>query len=235
MKSSTKKAIVGVSAVAVGSLLSSIAYNTITEWFSPDDCEAQPQGSCDLLRLGDEFETEDVEAILDGLTARRGESTPLIVHTCGGDIWNIARIAEAVHLHGDVDVWVPYRAMSGGCLIALAAKRIVMWPDACLGPLDPQVLVGFSGFFSAHTLERVVAEKGTGEAEEFWLASRAESSRVLNDVRALMDRYDVPSQARERLINTEHSHGYPIFFSDALTLGLSVVPAPAEIDRRGLV
>lgn len=235
MKSSTKKAIVGVSAVAVGSLLSSLAYNTITSWFSPDECEALPTGSCDLLRLGDEFESEDVEAILDVLTARRGSSTRLIVHTCGGDIWNIARIAEAVHLHGDVDVWVPYRAMSGGCLIALAAKRIVMWPDACLGPLDPQVLVGFSGFFSAHTLERVVTEKGNGKAEEFWLASRSEASRVLNDVRALMERYDVPEQARERLINTAHSHGYPIFFSDALSLGLGVVSAPMEIDRRALV
>lgn len=234
MKSSTKKAIVGVSAVAVGSLLSSIAYNVITEWFEPvDDCEELPEG-CGNLRVGDEFGPDDVEALMDGLLARKGKPARLIIHTCGGDVWSVARIAEAVHQHGDVEVVVPYRAMSGGCLIAIAGKRIVMWPDACLGPLDPQLLVMFSGF-SAHTFERVIADKGAKEADEYWLASRSESARVLNDVETLLNRYQVPKQAHARLVNVDHSHGFPLFFRDAQELGLRVVPPPSGMNRRALL
>ena len=35
--------------------------------------------------------------------------------------------------------FVPHYAMSGGTLIALAADEIVMYEDAVLGPVDPQL------------------------------------------------------------------------------------------------
>lgn len=51
-----------------------------------------------------------------------------------------SRIARALKDHkGNVTVYVPYYAMSGGTLIALAADKIIMSPHAVLGPIDPQI------------------------------------------------------------------------------------------------
>ncbi len=50
------------------------------------------------------------------------------------------QIARAVlKRKGKVTVFVPHYAMSGGTLIALAAKEIVMSEHAVLGPVDPQL------------------------------------------------------------------------------------------------
>lgn len=235
---STRKLLLGFSALAVGGLLSNLVYDTIMTRFDDDDCSSGGDGSptCPFLRLGDDFGDLEIQRLMDGLRASRGRPTTLVIHTCGGDVSHVARLAEAVHTHGDVEVWVPYRALSGGALVALAAQKIVMWPDACLGPVDPQLLVGFIGFFSAHTLEQVIADKGANESDEFWLASRAEGSRVLNDVKQMLERYDVPTRGRERLLNTQHSHGFPIFFDEAQALGLPVErPAPGVVERHHLI
>jgi ClpP class serine protease len=50
------------------------------------------------------------------------------------------QIARAVRgRKGNVTVFVPHYAVSGGRLIALAADEIVMCEHAVLGPVDPQL------------------------------------------------------------------------------------------------
>lgn len=60
--------------------------------------------------------------------------------TVGGSGPQIARFVNALRSRFDeVDFLIPGPCMSAGTLFALAGDRIWMNPDACLGPIDPQV------------------------------------------------------------------------------------------------
>src|ERR1700738_4070294 len=73
----------------------------------------------------------------------------LVLHTPGGLVLAATQIARAVlKRKGKVTVFVPHYAMSGGTLIALAAKEIVMSGDAVLGPVDPQLRAAAGRFDS---------------------------------------------------------------------------------------
>lgn len=62
----------------------------------------------------------------------------LVLHTPGGLVLASLQIARAIKQHpGEVTVFVPHLAMSGGTLIVLAADEIVLSPHASLGPVDP--------------------------------------------------------------------------------------------------
>src|ERR1700693_2354163 len=64
----------------------------------------------------------------------------IVLHTPGGLVLAALQIARAIHKQkGKVTAFVPHYAMSGGTLIALAANEIVMYEDAVLGPVDPQL------------------------------------------------------------------------------------------------
>lgn len=84
---------------------------------------------------------EDTEFVL--MQIRRAPADrplDLIIHTPGGLALAAEMIASAVKLHpGKVTAIVPFYAMSGGTLIALAADEIVMEPYSVLGPVDPQI------------------------------------------------------------------------------------------------
>ncbi|HIH44298.1 MAG TPA: hypothetical protein HA257_04220 [Candidatus Methanoperedenaceae archaeon] len=70
----------------------------------------------------------------------KDEDVDLILHTPGGLALAAEMIAMAVKNHpAKVTVMVPFYAMSGGTLIALAADEIIMEKDSVLGPVDPQI------------------------------------------------------------------------------------------------
>lgn len=61
----------------------------------------------------------------------------LIIHTLGGLSIPSIMIADAIRQHeGLVTAFVPYIAMSGGTMVAMAAAQIWMGPTARLGPVD---------------------------------------------------------------------------------------------------
>jgi len=214
-----------IGGIVAAGLLSEYAWHSLTASSHSDDT---PDPSTPFLILGDNFDDQAVLGLVNRLRARRGQPTILVLHTCGGDLSDVARLAQAVAVHGQVEAWVPYRALSGGTVVGLAAQKIVLWPDACLGPVDPQLLVGWTGYFSAHSLDEVVKTKGK-EAEDFWLATSHEGQRAIRDVQTLLERYDVPATAMTRLLNEGNTHGFPIFFDEAQALGLPVEPAPREL------
>src|SRR3954467_6370261 len=93
------------------------------------------------IPFGGYIDIEDSEEIIRAIEMT-GEKMPidLVLHTPGGLVLAAEQIARALALHpGEVTVYVPHYAMSGGTLIALAADRIVMSPSAVLGPVDPQI------------------------------------------------------------------------------------------------
>jgi hypothetical protein len=78
----------------------------------------------------------------------------LILHTPGGQI----NAAESIVSYlwskfpdSDIEVIVPTFAMSAGTMISLAANRIIMGRPSQLGPIDPQMVLGY-GVVSANAI-----------------------------------------------------------------------------------
>lgn len=84
---------------------------------------------------------EDSEALVAQIRRTPAERPiDLIIHTPGGVVLAAEMIAMAVKKHpGQVTAIVPFYAMSGGSMIALAAREVLMEKESILGPLDPQI------------------------------------------------------------------------------------------------
>jgi hypothetical protein len=91
------------------------------------------------------IDVNDSEEVLRAIQMT-GDDVPLdiILHTPGGLVLASLQIARALQAHkGKVTVFVPHYAMSGGTLIALAAKEIVMCKHSvlCL-PWSRSIFIG---------------------------------------------------------------------------------------------
>jgi ClpP class serine protease len=86
------------------------------------------------------IDIEDSEQVLRAIRFTPPDmAIDLVLHTPGGLVLAAEQIAFALkRRQGKVTVFVPHYAMSGGCLLALAADEIVMDQNAVLGPVDPQ-------------------------------------------------------------------------------------------------
>lgn len=71
----------------------------------------------------------------------RSRGLDLILHTPGGDVAATESLIDYLHslYNGDIRAIVPQLAMSGGTLIALSCKVIVMGRQSSIGPIDPQI------------------------------------------------------------------------------------------------
>lgn len=75
----------------------------------------------------------DKRSISDGLF--------LVLYTPGGDqmyAYRTMKYLDNLYKNKPIYVIVPDMAMSAGTLMALGADKIYMFPDSCMGPLDPQ-------------------------------------------------------------------------------------------------
>jgi len=156
----------------------------------------------------------------------------IVLHTPGGLVLASLQIARAIHKHqGKVTAFVPHYAMSGGTLIALAAKEIVMSEYAVLGPVDPQL-----GQYPAASILKAVAKKPAAEVDDqtLILADQAEKamSQVRESVRELLADKCPQEKAEElaRLLSEgTWTHDHPITYEAAKSFGLPVrSDLPAE-------
>jgi ClpP class serine protease len=149
----------------------------------------------------------------------------MILHTPGGLVLAAEQIAAALAAHpGDVTVYVPHYAMSGGTLIALAADRIVMSPSAVLGPVDPQI-----GDMPAASIIAATEQKDANNTEDRTLvladASRKAQHQVELFVKKLLARHmpgDRAGELAHALSEGRWTHDFPISPEFAADLGLSV-------------
>ncbi len=149
----------------------------------------------------------------------------LVLHTPGGLVLAATQIARAVLKHkGKVTVFVPYYAMSGGTLIALAANEIVMSEHAVLGPVDPQL-----GKYPAASILKVAQQKPMAEVDDktLILADQAEKAiaQIRNEVGELLaDKYptEETKELAKLLTSGTWTHDYPITYERARDLGLHV-------------
>lgn len=173
------------------------------------------------------IQVEDAEAILTKIRDIPDEKPiDMILHTPGGVLLPAYQIAQALKKHkGKVTVFIPFYAMSGGTLIALAADEIVMAPNAVLGPVDPQMMIGKGKAVAAVSVVKLKAEKGWDKMSDEYviLCDQAEKAikQVKNMVRTLLscsghDKTCPPKEiVVDRLVGGHVTHDYPIFYTEA--------------------
>ena len=68
------------------------------------------------------------------------ERISLLLHTDGGGTLAAWRLVNLIRIFCDeLEVLVPFKALSAGTLISIGADRVVMTKQAALGPIDPSV------------------------------------------------------------------------------------------------
>ena len=197
---------------------------------------------CIIHQAGMESHSVDTVTTEDILTALQSTppGTPLdiILQTPGGFAYQAHQIALALKAHrGRKTVFVPYFAMSGGTIIALAADEIIMSPHACLGPIDGQ--------FPVYHLHRMMPTRAVLSLLEtkpkrrihdelLELGNLCKRGIVQDHKNALDLMHGTYSPAAaNRIAHTLNdgglTHGYPVTLSNAKNLGLNVSAAmPAE-------
>lgn len=159
----------------------------------------------------------------------------LIIHTPGGLQIAAEQIAYALTRHrGPVTVFIPYYALSGGTLIALAADEIVMDPNAVLGPIDPQL-----GVIPASSVLKVMEVKPRDRVDDHTIILADIAAKALRQIDRSVVRlltvkgYD-PERARaisHTLTSGTWTHDYPIGVEEATALGLSITtPVPQDVE-----
>lgn len=175
------------------------------------------------------IDIEDSEQVLRAVRLTPPEMPiDLILHTPGGLVLAAEQIAWALKRHkGDVTVFVPHYAMSGGTLIALAADKIVMDPDAVLGPVDPQ-LGGQQGYYPAASILKALEQPNPNRDDHTLILAdiaRKALQQVHQTVYNLLLEHQTPERAEvlaQTLSDGRWTHDYPINHDEAKALGLLV-------------
>jgi ClpP class serine protease len=179
------------------------------------------------------IDIEDSEAVLRAIQLTDPDvPIDVILHTPGGLVLAASQIADALRSHpARVTVFVPHYAMSGGTLLALAAKEIVMAPHAVLGPVDPQL-----GQHPAASIIKVVEQKPIAEIDDQTLIEADQARKALTQVekfvRGLLEERMGGKAAAlaHTLASGTWTHDYPITIGEARELGLNVsTDRPAEV------
>lgn len=191
-----------------------------------------------LIHRREIWEDDTLEGEMDHLTIEDSEfvltqirnTSPqrpidIVMHTPGGLALAAEMIATAVKLHtAEVTAIVPFYAMSGGTLIALAADEILMEPYSVLGPVDPQV-----GGWPAGALIRLTEKKPIETiTDQILLLSEIARTSLASVQRFILwllaDKLPakVAVQAAEFLTGGYISHDTPVMLDTVQTLGLSV-------------
>ncbi len=179
---------------------------------------------------------EDSEEILRAIRMTPKDSPiDLIIHTPGGLVLAATQIAKALNDHpAETRVIVPHYAMSGGTLIALAADKIIMDPNAVLGPIDPQL-----GQYPAPSILNVLKKKDINKVDDQTIILADVADKAIRQVRdfvysILKDKYgdEKAKELSEILTEGRWTHDYPITYEHAKELGLHVETGiPEEVYR----
>lgn len=175
---------------------------------------------------------EDSEQVIRAIYMT-DEETPidLVLHTPGGLVLAASQIAKALKRHkAKVTVFVPHYAMSGGTLIALAADEIVMYENAVLGPVDPQI-----ERYPAASILRAIERKPLHRVEDktLILGDMAEkaSAQLKNLVTELLRERmgeEKAAQLADKLSKGTWTHDYGIGYEEAQSFELPITTEMPE-------
>ena len=180
----------------------------------------------------------------------------ILIDSLGGQADVAIRINDVLReLKRKVNVLVPRNAFSAATMLALGGAKIVMHPLACLGPIDPQLMVrrndGNIELIGAEDIKAFVEfirdEVGITDQKEvaqmfarmydevkpvqLGVARRA-SKRSVAIAKELLERHRSDGtkidSISDRLAGGYHAHGHPISPKAALDLGLDIDVATGE-------
>jgi ClpP class serine protease len=152
----------------------------------------------------------------------------LLLHTPGGLVLAAEQIAWGLKRRkGKVTVFVPHYAMSGGCLLALAADEIVMDQNAVLGPVDPQLGTAQSSFPAASVVKALMQPNPNRDDTTLILGDLAEKAlrQVHATVRKLLLEHHSEADAERiatALADGQWTHDYPLYVEELKELGITV-------------
>ncbi len=180
------------------------------------------------------IDINDSEAVINAVNMTDPDvPIDIILHTPGGLVLASLQIALAIKKHpAKTTAFVPYYAMSGGTLIALACDEIVMGEHAVLGPVDPQI----NGLPAASIL-RLTQRKPVDKIEDQTLILADLAEMALKQMKKhlhiiLEGKFN--NQKVEEIVNLlsqgYFTHDHPITYEDVKNLGLPVrKDIPSEI------
>jgi ClpP class serine protease len=137
----------------------------------------------------------------------------IVLHTLGGYSLAAELVAGALKAHkGKVTAYVPYIAMSGGSMLALASNKIFLGKNALLGPIDTQY-----GGFPASAYERLLKAKANAVGD-------LSDTYYLRAITAIDAEEDARTKAQKMLgesvanffLDTRSHHGSGIDYSEAV-------------------
>ena len=160
---------------------------------------------------------EEAESFAQAI-ARATGPVDIVLHTIGGSVLAVDYIANTIRKSPHpATAHVPYFALSGGTMIALACDSIAMNRDAILGPVDPQV----AGVAAVDLID-LVGRKPIEHIDDQWMLLAIQSQKVLEETRSTVEALVSSRAAVERLISGQTSHGRAITFDEARELGLPI-------------
>jgi hypothetical protein len=225
-----------------------MTYNDYAKEYAKAFAALESKGYCvlDVIHdLSDEWQAKDgarqfisyEEAFFLCEKIRRNKKSPLllVLHTLGGYSFPSEMIANAIKKHpGRKFACVPYVAMSGGTVIALATDLIHMGKDAFLGPIDTQ----YAGF-PAEAFDKLKEDKSKERIGDSVLLTsylvdqhkKTAKSRAM----AILNEKHQPKDDKEHVVNELMSagrhHAEPISASEAKKIKINVDTAiPPEVN-----
>jgi ClpP class serine protease len=157
----------------------------------------------------------------------------IILHTPGGLVLSAEMIATALKQHpAPVTAIVPFYAMSGGTMIALAADEILMEEFSVLGPLDPQI----NGIAAGSLLELLTRKPIETISDEIILLADV-AEKALKEVKAYIQWFlegkEMSHKQREKvaefLTGGYIAHDHPLNFETLRGLQLPIHQGVPEL------
>lgn len=170
---------------------------------------------------------EDTKSVLRTIRDTPGtQPIDVVLHTPGGLALAAEMIAIALKAHPSrVTVMVPFYAMSGGTLIALAAEEILMERYSVLGPVDPQI-----GGLPAAALLALIQTKPPQTIQDVTWVQAFIATQAQAQVKRFVASLLAGKMSDEKVVNTANfltagyvTHDTPITLETAQALGLKAV------------
>ncbi len=166
-----------------------------------------------------EDEDEKEEKVLEIPQKYEGR-IDIILHCNGGDAYATEILVHLLldYTAGPIHVWIPYKAMSAGTLIAMAVDKIHLESKAHMGPIDPQ----YSWGIAANDVLAVDLKNSASSVGDAMLFVQKGAEKVVNDWNVMIDSIasyhgwseEQKRTVRERLMFRGSSHGKPIFLPE---------------------
>jgi hypothetical protein len=175
------------------------------------------------------------------LTEFKGKDFDLILHTPGGEVFSALYIARIFRNYpGKIRTVIPLYAMSGGTILSLSTDEIYMLPNACLGPVDPQIGSLFK-YGSVRSWEKVAKFKGK-KAEDSTLSFAFMGGQYSKSIKTfLVDLIKFPMKASDKkdlvkfITSGDVEHAFPLTPVELKAFGIPINIIKEERYARKLI